>query len=189
MNKAALFSVYQHPLIGYDDFQKIISAHRAFKFSKGAVLLKAGQVANNYHLIEEGLTRAYVHDFDGREITTEFYAPNEFSIEVSSLFQRLPTQETIVAVTDGTAWEMKFDTFQELFHRIEGFREWGRSWSAQQLFNAKQRSIDIITKTATERYLAVLEERPEIIQYAPVKYIASYLGITDTSLSRIRKEM
>jgi hypothetical protein len=60
---------------------------------------------------------------------------------------------------------------------------------ANQLFAAKQRLMDITTKSAAERYLMLLNSKPEVIKQAPLKYIASYLGITDTSLSRIRKEI
>lgn len=135
------------------------------------------------------MLRSYVHDFNGSEITTDFHGKNEISIEVSSLFQRIPTKENITALTNGKAWKIEFETFQELFHKIEGFREWGRAWMSRQLFISKQRSIEMLTKSATERYLTLLNEKPEIIQQAPLKHIASYLGITDTSLSRIRKEI
>lgn len=53
----------------------------------------------------------------------------------------------------------------------------------------KQKSLDIVTETATNRYLKLLKEKPQIIQNAPLKQIASFLGITDTSLSRIRKDL
>ncbi|HTN69188.1 MAG TPA: hypothetical protein VLZ33_06975 [Dysgonamonadaceae bacterium] len=94
-----------------------------------------------------------------------------------------------MSLTEGCAWKIELESFEELFHKIEGLREWGRAWMSSQLFIAKQRSIDMRTKSATERYLMLVNDKPQIIQQAPLKYIASYLGITDTSLSRIRKEI
>jgi CRP-like cAMP-binding protein len=84
---------------------------------------------------------------------------------------------------------MDYDTFQELFHKIPNLREWGRSWMSQELFAYKQRSVEMFTLSATRRYLNLLEQKSKVIQFAPLKQIASYLGVTDTSLSRIRKEI
>ena len=69
------------------------------------------------------------------------------------------------------------------------FKEWGRLWFTFQLFSLKQRTVNMLTETATQRYLTLLKNKPQIIQNAALKQIASYLGITDTSLSRIRKEI
>jgi|26BtaG_2_1085354.scaffolds.fasta_scaffold01413_3 CRP-like cAMP-binding protein len=189
MNIDFFQSIYNHPLIKKDELNEIIDAHEKVNFTKGSFFLKSGKMANEYNLIESGLLRAYVHDFNGNEITTNFYSTNEISIEVSSLFQRIPTKENIIALTDGIVWKIEFDKFQELFHKIEGFREWGRAWMSGQLFISKQRKIQMLTKNATERYKTLIQEKPEIVQHAPIKHIASYLGITDTSLSRIRKEI
>ena len=59
---------------------------------------------------------------------------------------------------------------------------------AQSLFESKQRSISMMTDSATKRYQKLLKEKPAVLQSTPLKYIASYLGITDSSLSQIRKE-
>ncbi len=189
MNIEFFQSIYNHPFIRRDDLIEIIDAHEKIDFLKGSFFLESGKMANEYYLIESGLLRAYVHDFNGNEITTEFHSTNEISIEVSSLFQRIPSKENIIALTNGTAWKIQFDKFQNLFHKIEGFREWGRAWMAGQLFISKQRKIEMLTKNATERYNTLVSDKPAIVQQAPIKHIASYLGITDTSLSRIRKEI
>lgn len=189
MKNNLFHSIYNHPALRKEDLREIIAAHEKIDFPKGEVFLESGKMANAYYLIESGLLRAFVHDFNGNEITTAFHCPGEISIEVSSLFQRIPTEENIVALTDGTAWKIEFDIFEALFHKIEGFREWGRAWMAQQLFVSKKRSIDMLTRSAADRYLSLLSDHPEIIKDAPLKHIASWLGVTDTSLSRIRKEI
>lgn len=182
-------AVYQHPLLSHDDLQQIASRHSREELEKGAVLLKKGRIADEYYLLESGLVRSWVHDYDGNEITTDFFTENEIVIVPTSLFQRIPSQETVLAVTDAVVWKISFGDFQELFHSIPGFTEWGRLWFTQQLFAMKQRSLEMITVTATNRYLKLMQEKPEIMQFVPLKQIASYLGITDTSLSRIRKEI
>jgi hypothetical protein len=86
-------------------------------------------------------------------------------------------------------WKIEYDRFQQLLQKVEGIREWGRIWSTNQLFLQKQRFVDLLTIRAADRYLTLIKERPQVIEQSPLKYIASYLGVTDTSLSRIRKEI
>lgn len=181
-------TVYQHPLFTPGDMQEIVSLHEKIVLRKNEFLLEEGKTANAYYLVEAGLVRFYVHDFNGNEITTQFICENEIVNEVSSLFQRIPSVQNIQAVTDAVVWKIDFNDFQHLYHTMESVREWGREWMSAQLFQSQQRSIEMITHSASSRYLQLMENRPQIIQQAPLKQIASYLGIADTSLSRIRKE-
>lgn len=189
MDVDLLKQVYQHPLLRKEDLQKICGAHEKVSFRKGAFLLKEKEIANEYYILENGLIRSFVHDSNGKNITTNFFSENEIVIEVSSLFQRIQTQENIQTLTDCTCLKIDFGTFQELYHSIEGFSEWGRAWMSRSLFEHKQRSVSMIADSASERYDRLLHEKPMVVQNAPLKHIASYLGITDTSLSRIRKEI
>lgn len=179
--------IYRHPLLSEQELDQIWGAHTAMTFKKGQVLLKEAEVATAYYLLEEGIVRSFVHDYDNNEITTEFFCARDIVIIPASLFQQQPSQENLQAVTSCRLWKIDYESFQRLFHSIEGVREWGRVWFSHQLFHMKQRSLDMITETASSRYEKLLKEKPQIIQQAPLKQIASYLGITDTSLSRIRR--
>jgi len=108
-------------------------------------------------------------------------------IESFSLFQKQPARENIQALTDAVIWKIDYAVFQGLLDRLEGLREWGRTWATRELFSLKQHSISVLTMEAKDRYLALIREKPEVIKDSPLKYIASYLGVTDTSLSRIRR--
>ena len=189
MEKQLLERIYDHPLIRLSDFDEIMAAHEKITFSKGYFFLNIGANANEYFIIEKGLARAYVIDLIGNDITTDFFEEGDIAIEVSSLFMGIPSQENIQALTDGVAWKIDMDAFQYLFQSTDGISEWGRTWFSRQLFQSKQRAIDMITKSATDRYLYLSRTKPQIIQKAPLKHIASYLGVTDSSLSRIRKEI
>ncbi|MDQ1161727.1 CRP-like cAMP-binding protein [Chryseobacterium sp. SORGH_AS 447] len=189
MSNTSLEICYDFPFFFKEELEEIFSAHEKVKFHKGDCILQEGKTANEYYILEKGLARSFVNDFSGNEVTTHFFAENEIIIEVSSLFQRIPTQENIVCITDCECWKLSFESFQELFHKIPNLREWGRAWMSQQLFIYKQRSVEMFTLSATKRYLNLLEQKPQVVRLAPLKQIASYLGITDTSLSRIRKEL
>jgi CRP/FNR family transcriptional regulator, anaerobic regulatory protein len=189
MNLTLLQTVYAHPLLQKADLEKLFKAHVKTMFKKGDFILKEGDISNAYYIIESGLMRSYVNDYENNEITTNFFGDNEIAIEVLSLFQKTPSQENIQAITDCVCWQIDFDTFQDFFRNIPGFSEWGRAWFTMSLFTMKQRSLSIITIDAKNRYLNLIKEKPLVAKYAPLKYIATYLGIADTSLSRIRKEI
>lgn len=188
MSSQLLQDAYRYPSLSRSDMEKIISKHEQVSFQKNEYLLQAGQTANAYYIIESGLVRSYLFDFQGNEITTDFVSVGEIANEVASLFQRTPTKEYMQALTDVRAWKIDFDTFQELYLSIPALTEWGRAWMTTQLVLSKKRATEMITDTAVQRYAILMKEKPQILQLAPLKHIASYLGVTDTSLSRIRKE-
>ncbi|MCJ8154737.1 Crp/Fnr family transcriptional regulator [Chryseobacterium sp. SSA4.19] len=189
MDTKVLEICYDFPFFLDEELEEVFKAHEKVFFSKGDFILKEGKTANEYYILEKGMARSFVNDFNGNDVTTNFFTEGEIVIEVSSIFQRIPTQENIVCISDCECWKMDFEIFQNLFHKIPNLAEWGRTWMSQQLFVYKQRSVEMFTLSATSRYLKLLEDKPRVIQFAPLKQIASYLGVTDTSLSRIRKEL
>lgn len=76
-------------------------------------------------IMESGLMRSFAYDYKGNDITTDFFCNHEIIIDVLSLFKRIPTSENIQALTDCECWQIDFEIFQELFHSISGFSEWG----------------------------------------------------------------
>ena len=105
-----------------------------------------------------------------------------------SFFKRIPSQENIQAMSDCNTWRLTFDELQDVFHSLPLFREFGRSILVNHYAALKSRMLSMLHQTAEERYATLLKNNPDIFQHAPLKQIASFLGITDTSLSRIRKE-
>ncbi|WDF70276.1 Crp/Fnr family transcriptional regulator [Sphingobacterium oryzagri] len=181
--------IYQYPSMSHEDLDQIVAQHEKVVFKKGELLLREGQVSDCYYILEEGIVRSFVYDYDGNDISTNFFCTDDLVIEVASIFHHIPTKENFCCLTDCTLWRIKFDDFQGLFETIPAITEWGRAWMAHQLFLTKKRTLDMVSLAAIVRYQQLLEEKPQILQQAPLKYIATYLGITDTSLSRIRKEL
>jgi len=132
--------------------------------------------------------RACTTDTDGREITTYFWLPVQPVFEVRSFFLRLPAEESIQALTYCSGWTVSYEKLNHLFHAIPQFREFGRMVLVKSFASFKSRTLSMITQTAEERYSDMLHHFPDIFQHAPLKQIATYLGVTDSSLSRIRKE-
>lgn len=172
-----------------EELETIIPKFKRKEFKKNSFLLEQGKTANDYWFIESGFIRSFVTDLNGNDITTNFYTVGDIGIDWPSFFLRIPTRENIQALTDSICWQLDFDTFQKLFHSIESFREQGRTTLVKSYFSLKNHDISMIADQAKDRYLRLLNQQPEIIKNVSLKHIATYLGITDTSLSRIRKEI
>jgi CRP-like cAMP-binding protein len=157
------------------------------EFSKNEYLLKQGKVSDYYYLAE-GFVRAFTYDTKGNEITTFFYPQGRVAFEASSFFLRQPSTEYLQAITSCKVYATNFEKLNILFHSVPEFREFARAMLVKEFVAYKQRTLSMINKSAEERYANLIADNNEIFQYAQLKHIASYLGITDTSLSRIRKE-
>ena len=164
-----------------------IAAHFVPKrLEKHDFLLREGQVCDEYLLLDSGLVRAFANDPDGHDVTTGLYTGGQLVFEVASFFNRTPSQENMQALTATAGWGITYQQFNALFHARPEFREFGRSVLVKGLAALKGRMLAMITETAAARYQKLLREQPQLVQQVPLKYLASYLGVTDTSLSRIR---
>jgi CRP-like cAMP-binding protein len=157
-------------------------------FQKNDHIIKEGKVCDEYFILVEGLVRSQAFDRDGNDITTAFFSPMQVAADPYSFFKRIPCKENFYAMTDCRAYKISYDQVQVAFHSVPEFREFGRGILINAYAQLKQRMLSALQETAEQRYANLLQQYPDIVQNAPLKYIASYLGVTDTSLSRIRKE-
>lgn len=157
------------------------------KVRRNDLLLKAGKPCDEYGFLEDGFMRSFTHDLDGNDVTTAFYVPNQVVCELDSFFKRTPAREAIQALTDCTVWFLSFEGLQEVFHARPEFREFGRLVLVNAYAQLRERMLSTLHETAEQRYANLMNANPALFQHAPLKMIASYLGVTDTSLSRIRK--
>ncbi|MEL6659606.1 MAG: cyclic nucleotide-binding domain-containing protein [Bacteroidota bacterium] len=172
-----------------DDWRMITTAFEQVRYAKDDHLLQEGAIANHYWFIESGILRSYAIDPKGHDLSLDFFTRGDVAIDWSSFLQQTPTRENIQALTEVVCWRLDFATFQQFFHGFEPFREAGRARLVGSYFALKRKSVSMIADQAKDRYRQLLAERPHLLQQVPLKQLASYLGITDTSLSRIRKEI
>ena len=186
-NKLSAFiqSVFSMPSIKTEE---IVSLFKEKELAKNEFLLKEGRICTVYCFVDNGFLRAYTHDVEGNDITTAFYKENQVVCELFSFFKKVPSRENIQAITDCKLLYITFEELQNVFHNMPEFREFGRTILVNAYAQLKQRMLAMIQETAEQRYAYLLQTNPDIFQHVPLKNIATYLGITDTSLSRIRKE-
>lgn len=187
-DKHFLKNIFNEQNFTKEDFEKILNQYQRVEFSKNDYLIKEGTKANFYYFIESGYARSYVIDLEGNDVSTKFFSTTDIVIDWHSYFLKTKCRENIQAVSACVAWKITFENFMHLFH-IEAFREVGRTRLVNNYFELKNHSVSVIADPAKDRYLNLLKTKPDIVQNVPLKQIATYLGITDTSLSRIRKEI
>jgi CRP-like cAMP-binding protein len=187
MNKEQL-SIFFHDTSGIplSRAKEIMDRFEHKVIQKNHFLVTEGKITDEYLFLESGYMRAFAFDIAGVEISTNFYSPGQMVFEVASFFNRTRSKENIQALTDCEGWFITYKQLNDLFHSLPEFREFGRAMLVKGFSELKNRMLSTITETAEERYTTLLKTNPEIFQHAPLKYIATYLGITDTSLSRIR---
>lgn len=156
-------------------------------FPKGHILLKANKVESNIYFIKKGLVRAYIQrDNEG---TFWFGKEGETVISMKSYVEEQPGYENIELLEDCELYELKTNNLKKLFSEDVHIANWGRKFAEKELIKTEERLISKQFKNASERYLELMQNHPELIQRVQLGHIASYLGITQVSLSRIRAEL
>ena len=158
------------------------------EFPKGHVLVKEDTTCNYFYFIEKGLTRTYYWK-DGKDITDWISAENDFACSIISFITRKPDRRTIELLEPSTLYSLSYDQLEKLctlHHDIENFY---RKIVSHGLVQLQQRFDNQHFETALERYQTLMENNPSFIQRVPLGMIASYLGITQETLSRIRSQI
>jgi CRP-like cAMP-binding protein len=158
------------------------------EIAKGDFLLKEGKISNALYFLEEGCVRSFILDTNGDEVTTAIFLENSTVNDLISFFKRQPSKENFQVLTDCKTCFLTYDELQESFHGIPEFRELGRMMLINNYSRLRDRMLAMVQLTAEQRYLHLIQSQPTIFQHVPLKMLATYLGITDTSLSRIRKK-
>lgn len=159
-----------------------------FNIKKGDNLINEGKTSGFYFLAE-GIFRCFTYDFNGNEVTTNFISGPRVIFEPASFCQQKPSTEIIQAIADSTGFIASYENFNILFNGSIEFREFVRKIVINEFAQFKKETFDKLNQSAEQRYLELFENNKELFQVEQLKHIASYLDMTDTSLSRIRKQI
>ena len=159
------------------------------EIKNNTIVLAENKTPKATYILETGFIRSFTIDTNGNEITTNIFSPFCFVNDFLSFFKQKPSSENFESLTNCILWKMNYEDVQKNFHSIPEFREFGRMMLIMNYSNLKERMLGMIKNSAEQRYLNLMKQNPDILKNIPLKILASYLGITDTSLSRIRKEI
>lgn len=154
---------------------------------KDDYLLEAGQVARQVGFVLEGVIRISYYDNQGHEITRNFIEEHRLATDLRGLDYGLTSSEYLQAVTDCRLLVFAKRDWDELAHTIAGWPDMLNRITAQHLREKLARISPMVTQDATTRYREFLENYPRLANRIPLSYLASFLGMTQSSLSRIRK--
>lgn len=178
-----------HPQLNLDQITNVVVFFKEVQIPKGEIVIEEGKISHLYYYLEKGCVRSYTKNFDGEEVTTGIYLSGHVVCDLMPFFKRIPAMENYQTESDCKMFSVSFDEIQKAFHSLPEFREFGRAMLVSEYGALKMRSLSTLHQTAEDRYASLLKSSPDIFQHIALKNIASYLGITDSSLSRIRKEL
>jgi len=182
---------YFHSLFPIKDdvVKKITESFNPFHLDKNRILLDKNTISTKTFFLEKGYMRSYILNEDNEEVTTHIYYAPCFVNDFLSFFKQQPSQQVYETLSECSFWETGIENVQSNFHSIPDFREFSRLLFVINHHTLNDRLIEMLSQKAETRYLNLLKQQPHIFQNIPLKIIASYLGITDSTLSRIRKEI
>jgi len=159
-------------------------------FNKGDVILNQGQTSTTLKFVISGIYRVYQIK-NGKEITSYFNYEhrNPLVASFTSLLKNEPSNEIIECITSGQLISIEYTKWVSFYKVSNALNTFGRLMAEQNYLLAIDRIESLQYKTATDRYNSFITLYPNLLNLIPMHYIASYLGITPESLSRIRKKL
>lgn len=154
---------------------------------KGDFLIEEGKVSKHIYFIEKGCVRGYYNQ-DGKEITYWFAFEQDVVTSFFSFITRKPSVENIQLLEDGLLWAISYDDLQELYANFPDVERFGRLMNEHYYVMLEERFVGNHFTDARTRYENLIQRSPHILQRVPLGYVASYLGITQETLSRIRSK-
>ena len=154
---------------------------------KDTIIAPAGKVPEFHNFIVSGFMRNFHVDHEGNEITTDLNNNSRFFTSYFHFINRTVTNENIHCITDCELLQITFEDAERTAKTSIRQKDYTIKLFEKLLMEDKQRVYEMSNLTAEQRYQKFLRDKPNIIQNVPLNYIASYLGITQRHLSRLRK--
>ena len=158
------------------------------KFKKGTTILKQGQLAQSIIFLNSGIVSSVYSKITKKFIRDFYFAPHIFT-EQESFVKQIAAKFSIVCVTDITCQLISKNDLENAYDRIPGLKGIANDLLFNGFVNISNRLESLLTLNPEKRYLKLLNESPKFLHEIPLNMIASYLGVTDVALSRIRKRI
>lgn len=171
-----------------DSVQNLLVKLTKVMYPKGSHLIEAGVVESDLFFVAQGVVRAYT-PVKGRNITFWIGMEGATVVSLKSYVNNEPGYETVECMENTVVYILKRSVLESLFLQDIHIANWGRKFAELEFLQAEERFIPLLFTTAAERYETLLKKQPQLFLRIPLEHLASYLGITPVSLSRIRAKV
>lgn len=171
------------------EFADTITFFTEKSLKKGDFFVEQDKVCRHIAFIVKGTLRMFYINNKGEETTSCFCTENSFTTSYKSFILQQPSNLSVQAIEDTELLVIDYNNLQKLYNSSSIWQKIGRTVVEQEYIVMEKYASVLNNETAKEKYLRLLKEQPNIIQKATIEDIASYLGITRRTLSRIRKEI
>lgn len=179
-----------------EEWESIQDIFKKAKYKKGELLSKEGDIFKQIFFITKGIIRSYFIDYKGRDFTwhihysgAEANMKNLFVVDYASLTKQEPSKLFFEVIEDAELISISNKSLLQLYASSNKWQKLGKIMADTAYYITHHRTLSLLTESAELRYERLVKEDPHILQIVPQYYIASYLGITPQSLSRIRTEV
>lgn len=167
--------------------QKLLSIASVQEYPKGCLLFREGRKDRDVYFIADGLARVY-YLCDGMEVNLLFGIEGELLVSLKSYAENVPGYENIELLEPCKLIKIEYAKLQHLYQSDTVIANWGRKLAERTLIQTEERLMSRQFKTATQRYRELIEKYPYLLRRVQLGHIASYLGVSQVTLSRIRAE-
>lgn len=171
-----------------DEFRYFVSRLSVTQVLAKELWQLEGVIGSKIAFVNKGLLRHY-YNKDGEEVTAQFYFETDWVGDLMSHLIQEPSKMNIQALETTELFVLFIEDIQDLFIRIPALEKFDRLYSQRVAIQLYHREYSFLVDSPEERYLKLLQEKPNLVERIPQYYLAQYLGIRPESLSRIRKRL
>lgn len=172
-----------------DEVEMIKLYFEPVEFPKNTIIEKEGKIPQYLYYIASGYLRLFHFDEHGNEVTTHINCPPGFFTSYFNFINQTKSKENVECITDCELLQITKENLDKLTNECPSMKDFSISVFQESITYNENRSKELSTLNAEQRYLQLIKNYPEIIQNVPVQYIASFLGMKPESLSRIRRKL
>lgn len=169
--------------------QELSSYFRPLKLKKKEYFVSAGTYTSQIGFLKKGVVRAYFHNQEGKEYTKQFFTDHSLIGAYSALLTQQTNKIAQQALTDCDIWVADYTTFVKLYDTHPDIERLGRKIAENYFLEKEEKELEMALFDAEKRYELFRQRFPQLENQIPQYYIASYLSISPTQLSRIRKKL
>lgn len=171
-----------------DELDKLVTISEQFSVEKNKILIDKDRTSKYIYFLKEGICRIY-YPKEEKEVVLGFCFPGDFILSLNSYVHNTPGYEIVDTLENCVLYRIPIVKLQQLYHSSLPIANWGRKLAELETLKIEKRLMQTLFHTAYERYRDLIAKEPNTLQRIKLGYIASYLGVSQVTLSRIRSEI